>query len=208
MKKLFFLFLFGSYISYSQQFPSDFWHEGLLVNSEGDTLKGSLKYDFESQSIQLDDGQVIKAINVNNLFYFEIYDESIKDFRQFYSLMYQVGYSYNIPVLFEMMIEGKLSLMLREKIVAESTNSFFPSYYAYGLMPSFSNNYGYVNRVKYDYFFLTEDGNILKFSGKKKDLYNVMNDKEDEIKKYMSDNRLNLKKMKDLARVVSYYNRI
>ena len=94
------------------------------------------------------------------------------------------------------------------KIVAESTNSFFPSYYAYGLMPSFSNNYGYVNRVKYDYFFLTEDGNILKFSGKKKDLYNVMNDKEDEIKKYMSDNRLNLKKMRDLARVVSYYNRI
>ena len=62
--------------------------------------------DFENQSIQLDDGETLKAFNVNNLFFFEIYDETIKDYRQFYSLMYEVGFEYNIPVLFEFVIDG------------------------------------------------------------------------------------------------------
>ncbi len=70
----------------------------------------------------------VPAFNVNNLFFFEIYDETIRDYRQFYSLLYEVGYNYNVPVLFEMMIEGKLSLLLRERIVAETTQSYFPSY--------------------------------------------------------------------------------
>ena len=208
MIRLFFFLFFISNVIYSQKFPSDIWHKGLLVTNEGDTIKGNLKYDFELQSIQLDDGETLKAFNVNNLFFFEIYDETIRDYRQFYSLLYEVGYNYNIPVLFEMMIEGKLSLLLRERIVAETTQSYFPSYYAYGIMPSFSNNYGYVNKVKYDYFFLTQDGKIHRFKGKKKDLYKMMEDKYIEIKKYMSDKKINLKKMSDLAKIVNYYNLI
>ena len=87
MNKVFFMLLFPLNML-AQQFPSDLWHPGLLVTNDGDTIKGDLKYDFENQSIQLDDGQTLKAYNVNNLFFFEIYDETIKDYRQFYSLMY------------------------------------------------------------------------------------------------------------------------
>ena len=195
-------------ISFAQQFPSDLWHPGLLVTNQGDSIKGNLKYDFENQSIQLDDGETLKAFNVNNLFFFEIYDETIRDHRQFYSLMYEVGYEYSIPVLFEMIINGKLSLLLRERIVSESTQSSFPSYYAYSMMPRFSNNSGYVNKIKYDYFFLDNDGNILKFKGKKKELYNLMNDQYEKVKSYISNNKINLKRMSDLARVVSFYNQI
>lgn len=195
-------------ITFAQQFPSDLWHPGLLVTNQGDSIKGNLKYDFENQSIQLDDGETLKAFNVNNLFFFEIYDETIRDHRQFYSLMYEVGYEYSIPVLFEMVINGKLSLLLRERIVSESTQSSFPSYYAYSMMPRFSNNSGYVNKIKYDYFFLDNDGNILKFKGKKKELYNLMNDQYQKVKSYISNNKINLKRMSDLARVVSFYNQI
>ena len=84
MNKVFFILLFPLNML-AQQFPSDLWHPGLLVTNDGDTIKGDLKYDFENQSIQLDDGQTLKAYNVNNLFFFEIYDETIKDYRQFYS---------------------------------------------------------------------------------------------------------------------------
>lgn len=202
------VFIFFVNITYAQQFPSDLWHPGLLVTNQGDSIKGNLKYDFENQSIQLDDGETLKAFNVNNLFFFEIYDETIKDHRQFYSLMYEVGYEYSIPVLFEMVINGKLSLLLRERIVSESTQSSFPSYYAYSMMPRFSNNSGYVNKIKYDYFFLDNDGNILKFKGKKKELYNLMNDQYQKVKSYISNNKINLKRMSDLARVVSFYNQI
>ena len=208
MRYIIFLFLFIQYPINAQKFPSDIWHKGKLVTNDGDTINGNLKYDFESQSIQLDDGKTLKAFNVNNLFFFEIYDETIRDYREFYSLLYEVGYDYNVPVLFEMMIEGKLSLLLRERIVAESTQSYMPSYYAYGLMPAFTNNYGYINKVKYDYFFLTNDGKIHRFKGKKKELYKLMNDKFSDIKEYVIKNRINLKKMSDLARIVNYYNRI
>ena len=84
MNKVFFILLFPLNML-AQQFLIDLWHPGLLVTNDGDTIKGDLKYDFENQSIQLDDGQTLKAYNVNNLFFFEIYDETIKDYRQFYS---------------------------------------------------------------------------------------------------------------------------
>jgi len=35
-----------------------------------------------------------------------------------------------------------------------------------------------------------------------------MDDKFSEIKEYISKNRINLKKMSDLARIVNYYNKI
>jgi len=206
MKKLLLLVFFISNYNFAQEFPSDIWHKGLLVTNSGDTIEGDLKYDFESQSIQLDDGETIKAFNVNNLFFFEIYDKTIRDYRQFYSLMYEVGYEYSVPILFEMMIEGKISLLLRERIVAETNQSYLPSYYAYGIMPSFSNNYGYINKVKYDYFFLTDDGKIHRFKGKKKEILALMQDKYSVMKEYISKNKISLKKMSDIARVVNYYN--
>ncbi len=103
--------------------------------------------------------------------------------------MYEVGSEYSVPVLFEMMIEGKISLLLRERIVAETNQSYFPSYYSYGIMPSFSNNYGYVNKVKYDYFFLTDDGKIHRFKGRKKDILALMEDKYTVMKEYISKNK-------------------
>ena len=206
MKKLLLLVFFISNYNFAQEFPSHIWHKGLLVTNSGDTIEGDLKYDFESQSIQLDDGETIKAFNVNNLFFFEIYDKTIRDYRQFYSLMYEVGYEYSVPILFEMIIEGKISLLLRERIVAETNQSYFPSYYAYGIMPSFSNNYGYINKVKYDYFFLTDDGKIHRFKGKKKEILALMQDKYSVMKEYISKNKISLKKMSDIARLVNYYN--
>ena len=71
MNKVFFILLFPLNIL-AQQFPSDLWHPGLLVTNDGDTIKGDLKYDFENQSIQLDDGQTLKAYNVNNLFFLSV----------------------------------------------------------------------------------------------------------------------------------------
>jgi len=67
MNKVFFILLFPLNML-AQQFPSDLWHPGLLVTNDGDTIKGDLKYDFENQSIQLDDGQTLKAYNVNKIY--------------------------------------------------------------------------------------------------------------------------------------------
>ena len=193
----------------AQQFPSDMWHPGQLVTKDSDTIKGNLKYDFDNQSIQLDDGKTLKAYNVNNLYFFEIFDETINDYRQFYSLLYEISYNYKVPILFEMVIEGELSLLLREKIVAESvSNNYFPSYYSYSMIPRYQNNYSYINKIKYDYFFLNTKGKIYKFSGKKRELFQIMDKKSKEIKEYFNDKKINLKKMVDIVKVTNYYNKI
>ena len=75
-------------------------------------------------------------------------------------------------------------------------------------MPRFNNNYSYINKVKYDYFFLENSGKIIKFNGKKRDIFSVMSDKIEPMKTYFSKNRINLKKMSDLAKVITYYNKI
>lgn len=202
MKFNFFLFFFYLNFSlFSQKFPSELWHEGWLVTNDKDTLKGNLKYDFESQLIQVEIDSKIKAFSNRNIFYFEIYDKTIEDYRQFYSLMYEVNYNYNVPILFEVLIEGKLSLLLKEKIVSETVPRYFPSYYWYG-----RTSYDYYNKVDYEFFFMNIDGVIIKFNGKKKDLFNIMIDKFDDVKSYFVDNKLKVKNMSDLVKIVAYYN--
>ena len=66
----FFLFFFYLNFSlFSQKFPSELWHEGWLVTNDKDTLKGNLKYDFESQLIQVEIDSKIKAFSNRNIFY-------------------------------------------------------------------------------------------------------------------------------------------
>ena len=46
------------------------------------------------------------------------------------------------------------------------------------------------------------------FQEKKRDLLGIMKDKNDMIKAYFTKNRLNLKKMSHLAKIINYYNAI
>jgi len=195
------LFFYSSFNLSSQDFPSEMWHKGWLVTNHKDTLNGHLKYDFEAQLIQIKIDDKIKAYSNRNIYYFEIYDKTIEDYRQFYSLMYEVNYNYKIPILFEVLIEGELSLLLKEKIVSETVPRYFPSYYWYG-----RQSYEYYNKINYEFFFMRLDGTIIKFNGKKKDLFNIMYEKIDDIKLYFIDNNLKIKKMSDLVKIVSYYN--
>ena len=120
--------------------------------------------------------------------------------------MYEIGYNYRVPSLFEVVIEGKLSLLLKEKIIAESVPSYYPSYYTYSLIPS----YNYYSKLEYDYFFLNKEGKIQKFKskGKKKQILLLMNDNYDKVKNFLSSNKINLSKMEDLVKVVEFYNNI
>ena len=108
--------------------------------------------------------------------------------------------------MFEVVVEGKVSLLLKEKIIGESVPSYYPSYYTYSLIPS----YNYYSKLEYDYFFLNKEGKIQKFKskGKKKQILLLMNDNYDKVKNFLSSNKINLSKMEDLVKVVEFYNNI
>jgi len=193
---LFFLLLTHS-TSSAQQWPSELWHEGKIVLAEGDTLRGLIKYDFQQDLIQynLSDKRT-EAFSARKILYFEIFDNSVRKYRQIFALPYTNTSGYRAPIFFELLQEGKLTLLSRESLEYRTYNS---PYY----IGSFSRQV-LVNK----YFFLDEKGNITEFTGNKSDLLDLMGKKSDEVEKYIKANRLKYDDKYDFARIVAYYNSI
>lgn len=189
-----FLLFFLSLSAEAQQFPSDLWHDGKIVLLEGDTLRGSVKYDLQQDVIQFNSNQQITAYSARKILFFEIFDNSVRRYRQFFALPFSSIAGYKVPVFFELLEEGKMTLLSRESIEYRTYNS-----------PYYMGSYTRLVLV-YKYFFLDEKGNINEFIGNKNDLLELMNKKSDEVEKYIKANRLKYDDKDDFAKIVAYYN--
>lgn len=200
MRHLFTVILIGFGLGLSaQQFSSEVFHEGFLVTTEKDTIKGSLKYDLDANTvIVFNKGKTI-TFSSHKVFYFEIFDSILDNYRQFYSIPYTVNIDYKIPVFFELVYEDKLSLLAREHIISQTVNSS-SAYWGGG------NTTRLV--LKYSFYFLDTEGKITYFSGKKKELLEFMRKKQSDVKKFMKDNKLDPDEMADLVRITAFYNTI
>jgi hypothetical protein len=180
----------------AQKFPSDLWHDGRIVLLEGDTLRGSIKYDLQQDLVQYGvANQHTTAYSARKILFFEIFDTSVRKYRQFFALPFSSTTSgYKAPVFFELLEEGKMTLLSRESVEYRTYNS-----------PYYMGSYSRLVLV-YKYFFLDENGNITEFTGNKNDLLNLMNKKADEVEKYIKTNKLRYDDKYDFARIVAYYN--
>jgi hypothetical protein len=184
-------------LTVGQPWPSELWHDGKVVLVEGDTLKGQIKYDLQQDLIQYIYGDKrTEAFSARKILFFEIFDTSIRKYRQFFALPFTNSTGYKAPIFFELLVEGKLTLLARESIEYRTYSS---PYY----LGSYSRQI-LVNK----YFFLDEDGNINEFNGSKADLLDLMGKKADDVEKYMKTNRLRYDDKYDFARIVAYYNSI
>lgn len=195
MKRL--LFIFGLLIASAagaQQFSFEFWHNGYLILEGGDTLKGQLKYNLQTDLVQFQYNGRVETYTARKVVFFEIFDALIKDYRRFYSLPYAATGGYRAPVFFELLTEGKMTLLAREGLEYKTYSSF----YYYG---------SYTRLVLvYKYFLLQENGEIKEFIGKKNDWLYEMGNYGDEVQKYAKGNKLDFDEKKDLTRIVEYYN--
>jgi hypothetical protein len=181
--------------AFSQRWPFEFWHEGKVVLEEGDTLKGMIKYDISTDIIQLDQKGHLQSFTARKIIYYEIFDATSSRYRQFYSIPYSVTGGYKTPIFFELLSEGKLTLLAREALEYKTSST---GLYGYGSIS---------RQVLVDKFFvLTDKGNVEEFSGKRNDLLALMAKRDDEIKKYIKANRLDIDYKYDVARVFAYYN--
>jgi hypothetical protein len=181
----------------AQQFAFELWHEGKLILDSGDTLRGNIKYDMQNDLIQYqaDERGKLESYTARKVLFFEIFDATVKRYRIFYSLPYSQLGQYKAPVFFELLEEGKLTVLSREILEYRTTSS---SFYYYG---------SYTRLVLvYKYFLLKENGDIEEYRGKKNDWYELMRGKEDEVQKYVRSNRLDLDDKYELAKAVNYYN--
>ncbi len=204
-QRLFFiLFLIPAFYASAQEFPSEIWHNGVLVTVDGDTLKGQIKYDLQTDAVQINTSRTIQTYSARKIHYFEIFDETIDSYRHFYALPYKVQANYEVPLLFEVLYEGQLSLLCREEIVTEAMPAYnaYPYSY-YGGTPYNSQSR---TRLKYQYYFVDQQNGIQNYNMKKSELYSFFKKHQQEVKKYIKKNNLKHDRMRDLVRVTAYYN--
>jgi hypothetical protein len=191
------LLVLASLASQAQPWPSEVWHQGQVVLDTGDTLKGNIKYDLKQDLIQYNvPNQRTDAFSARKVLSFEIYDESVRRYRQFFALPYAGQSQYRVPVFFELLTEGKLTLLSRESVEFRTYSS-----------PYYLGSYSREVLVNH-YFFLDSEGDIEEFKGSKADLLDMMGKQSNDVEKYMKTNRLKIDDKYDFARVVAYYNSI
>jgi len=196
------IILLHSFNGFTQEFPSELWHEGKLVTIKEDTLIGQIKYDLKGDIVQVNINNTVKTFSSRKALYFEIFDETVDSYRYFYSLPYALQSNYEVPVLFEVLYEGKLTLLCREQIVTE--NSSPQNSYNYGYQPTTYTK----TRLDYTYYFLNIKGNIIMYYLKKKELLSFFGKDSQSINQYMKKNKLKHDRKTDLVRIVAYYNAI
>jgi hypothetical protein len=200
---LFFFLIHLSVIGFTQDFPSELWHNGKLVLLSEDTIIGKIKYDLKNDLVQINVRNVLQTYSSRKILYFEIFDETIESYRHFYALPYNVQQNYKVPLLFEVLYEGELSLLCREEIVTESV----PQYNSYPYSTYRNSPYNSSRtKLSYKYYFFDRQGGIQNYNLKKSELYSFFKKHQQQVKQYIKKNNLKHDRMRDLVRVTAYYN--
>jgi hypothetical protein len=178
-----------------QNWPFELWHDGKIVLTSGDTLKGAVKYDLQQDLVQYTShDKTVVAFTPRKILFFEIFDNTVNSYRRFFSLPYSSTGAYETLIFFELLEEGKLTLLSREALEYRSVPIGF-----------YGGSYNRLILVHY-YFFMDEKGRITQFSGKRNDLIEMFGKHADTVQKYMRTNRLRFEEKPDFARIIAYYN--
>lgn len=189
------LLIFHSPAGFAQNFAFELWHDGQIVLTSGDTLKGMVKYSVQQDLVEYTSRQEkVEAFTARKVLFFEIFDLSIKKYRQFFALPYSAAGSYRTPVFFELLEEGRMTLLAREALEYRTYN--------YGFYGGSFTRLELVNK----YFFLDDKGDIAEFTGNRNDLLDKMGRKAEDVEKYIRSNKLRFDDKYDFARIVAYYN--
>jgi hypothetical protein len=180
--------------AFAQRFAFEFWHTGKIILLTGDTLKGLVKYDLQQDVVQYTvQERTVEVYTARKVLYFEIFDETVEKQRVFYALPFSNASGYKSPMFFELLEDGKMTLLARERLEYKTYSS--------------QHNIGsaVLLSIVYKYFLLNEDGEIEEYRNRN-DLLDMMGKNGKKVEKFMKSNRLKLDDRSDFTQVVDYYN--
>lgn len=185
----------GTSASAQRYWPSELWYDGTVVLVDGDTLEGLVKYDFQQNLVQYTvNNRKAEIYTARKVLFFEIFDETVHKYRKFFVLPYSNPTNYKAPIFFELLEEGRMTLLARELLEYKTYNNSF-----------YGGSYSRLVQTHY-YYLLKEDGSIEDFRGNKNDLLTLMGNHEKTVERYIKANRLDFDDKYDLAKIVAYYN--
>ena len=178
----------------------------LLENLELEKKK-YLSYKYDLASVDNYDTKAYVRYNI-----YEDQIEFVKDESIYYlakevgrqvvftesKFMYRVYEFENDLHFFRVYVDGKNSLIVKQRVryidakVARS-----------GYDTARPANY---KRMKDELYLALDNKKLVKLSKKKKEFFKAFGDKADAIKSYVKENKLGYKSIKDLTKIVNYYN--
>jgi hypothetical protein len=189
------ILLFAPLRSFCQNWPFELWHDGKIVLDSGDTLKGLVKYDLQQDIVQFEfPSKKTEALSARKVLYFEIFDTSVNQYRRFFALPFTSSGNYKVPIFFELLEEGKITLLSREALEYRTYSS-----------PYFVGSYTRLVLVN-KFFFLEENGDIVEFTGTRSDLLDKMGRRKEDVEKYIKSNHLRIEDKYDFAKIIAHYN--
>jgi hypothetical protein len=194
--------LFWAGQAMSQTFSKDVWHDGEIELFSGETLRGKLKYDLETNSLQVTLDGGLKSYSSFQVESFQFYDAVVKAPRSFYTLPYERSADYQSPVFFELLADGDaLSLLTRENIVQRMTAPV--GMWGWGMRPM-----GMSVPVVEDVFFVLDKDKekVVKLAEAKDGLLGFMVGHTEEMEHYIKKNRLQLNQREGLVLAINHYN--
>lgn len=187
-------FVFSVAVVKSQGLAEDKWHQGAVVLTNGDTLKGALKYSIKNSVIRLKTRNTIKTYSPHKVVSFLFHDLNYHHNRQFISLPYAVrrSSSYKVPSFFELVRKGHpLTLLSRQTTFMRRSGRLN----------------GFYRMVEQDIFYLLDSkGDIKRVKPSRRGISKAFSNHAKSIKTYMKVNRLKYSNRNDLIKIVDYYN--
>jgi hypothetical protein len=196
----------------AQEFPADQWHKGEATLNDGTIVSGTINYDLERNAIIVNVGERMETYSAQLVMKFSFIQEGDERLRRFFTLPYLSSKgNKTVPMFFEVIVEGKMTLMAREYIDQITTGTgrsrYNNNYGKYNNYNDYPYNRPYVRRfLSYKMFFLDHKGKMTAHTGKKKDVYAVLNESKADLKKFVKTNRLKIDKLADVAKLVNHYN--
>ncbi len=197
------LFSLFSHQIYGQNFSKEYWHKGEAYLFNEENIKGSIRYDLDQNNITVrTSDNKLRSYNASQVEQFWIQDELQKRVRYFYALPQVVKDDYRVLYFFELLTEGKITLLCRENFVVRQAGYYSP--YMWG---------GWVNGGSYvvqedDYFLLDNEGNVVDVEESREAIMDLFGEKKEVMELYLLDHDNKLRNRDDLLKTIRYYNEV
>lgn len=201
----------------SAQQPSDEWYVGGVKLTDNSYRRGQVKYDLKRDIVQLRVDDLTETYSPRQLISFNVasFTDEDRKARQgltpsktFYSLPLINKNGYKQLHFFEVVVEGKATLLAREyekNIIANNGQRVIKGRSVKGAVVSDPEEL-IESELAHHMYIGTLDGTIRKLPLKRKGVLALFNDHQSSLKEFIKQEELFLNKLPDMARLFRYYN--
>jgi hypothetical protein len=193
----------------SQNFPQDSWYPGKVTLETGEEKQGVIKYDLDANLIQLEWENKIETYHASQFSTFSIYMKEEDLYRDFYVLPHANKSGYKRPTIFELIVEGEMSLLAREYIATRNMNAnngFMGSPWGGGINPYAPNM---TQRfLAFKLFLVDNQARVRALTTNRKEVIAAFGEHQKEIKRYIKSQKLKTESLVDMAQLVNYFNKL